>query len=282
MYTQLLNGIVYGSLLFIVSTGLVLIYGLRRVVNFAHGALYTLGAYVGFSLLPNFGFAGAIIGGFIGLFIVGMLLDIVLFRAVQDRDALVSLIATFGLLLIIEDMVKGVWGRATLSINPPELLSGTVPLFGSEFPTYRLAIVAFAVGVVGVLAIWLRYTSSGLFIRAASVSPHTAGMLGVNTDRLSAAVVGVGAGLAGVSGVLASPLLSLSPTMGSGVLVGSFVVTVLGGLGSFAGAFVAAMIIGEVQVGGSVFLPEYASILPFLLMAAVLIWRPGGLFGANQ
>ena len=279
MYIQLLNGIVYGSLLFIVSSGLVLVYGLRRVVNFAHGALYALGAYVGFFLVPHLGFFGALVGGFIALFIIGTLLDLFLFRAVQDRDALVSLIATFGLLLVIEDVVTGVWGRATLSIDPPDALAGTVSVFGSDFPIYRLVILGFGICVGGVLAIWLRATSTGLYVRAASVSPQTTAMLGVNTDRLSAIVVGFGTGLAGMSGVLAAPLLSLSPTMGSSVLVDSFVVTVLGGLGSFVGAFVAAMAIGEVQVVGSIYVPQLSSILPFLLMAAVLIWRPAGLFG---
>lgn len=279
MEIQFLNGIVYGCLLFVMATGLAMIYGLRQMVNFSHGGFYALGAYIGFFLAPYVGFVGALIGGFLALFVVGVLLDVLLFRTIQNRDPLVSLIATFGLLMIIEDAVQGIWGRATLSINMPAWLSGTVSISGSDFPIYRLCIIGFALLVVVLLALWLRYTSSGLYVRALSVSQHTTAMLGVNTDRLSAVVVGVGAGLAGSSGVLAAPLLSLSPTMGAPILVGSFVVTVLGGLGSFSGAFAAAMIIGQVQTFGSVYLPSLASILPFALMAAVLIWRPAGLMG---
>jgi branched-chain amino acid transport system permease protein len=279
MYIQLLNGIVYGSLLFIVASGLVMIYGLRRIVNFAHGAFYMVGAYVGYSLIPHMGFFWALAAAPIALFFAGIVLDLALFRRLQNRSPLVSLIATFGLLLIIEDAVRGIWGRGTLSINPPGQLSGVVSLLGSDFPIYRLSIVACGVCVIAALALWLRFTRMGLFVRAVSVDPLTTAVLGVSTDRLSAIVVGLGTALAGISGVLAGPLLSLSPTMGSHVLVDSFVVTVVGGLGSFVGAFVAAMVIGEIQVGGSVWLPEFASMLPFILMAAVLVWRPTGLFG---
>jgi branched-chain amino acid transport system permease protein len=281
MVIQLLNGIVYGSLLFIVASGLVMIYGLRRVVNFAHGAFYMVGAYVGYSLIPYLGFAGALIVTPIILFLAGVLLDLVLFRYLQDRNPLISLIATFGLLLIIEDAVRGIWGRATLSIDPPAHLSGVVSIWGSDFPVYRLFIVAAAACVIAVLAFWLRYSRVGPFVRAASIDPLTTAVLGVNTDRLSAIVVGFGTALAGFSGVLAAPLLSLSPTMGSTVLVDSFVVTVVGGLGSFVGAFLAAMIIGEIQIGGSVWLPRLASMLPFVLMAAILVWRPTGLLGSR-
>ncbi len=281
MFIQLLNGVVYGAILFVVSSGLVMIYGLRRVVNFAHGAFYMVGAYVGFSVIPSLGFGWALVIVPIVLFAAGTVLDVTLFRLVQNRSPLVSLIATFGLLLILEDGVRGVWGRRTYSINPPPWLSGAVNLSGSPFPIYRLAIVGFAACVIMVLALWLRRSRTGLFVRAASVDPTTTAVMGVDTDRLSAVVVGFGTALAGLSGVLAAPLLSLSPTMGSYVLVGSFVVTVSGGLGSFTGAFIAAMIVGEVQVGGSVLLPELASTLPFILMTVVLIWRPTGLFGSR-
>ncbi len=279
MLVQLLNGVVYGSLLFLVTSGLVMIYGLRRIVNFAHGSFFMVGAYIGYSLLPHLGFIGALVIAPLVLFPAGVLLDLALFRRLQNRDPLVSLIATFGLLLIIEDAVRGIWGRASLSFDPPDRLAGVVPVFGSDFPVYRLAIVACGACVIVALVLWLRFSRMGLFVKAASVDPMTTAVLGVNTDRVSAIVVGLGTALAGMSGVLAAPLLTLSPAMGSAILVASFVVTVLGGLGSFVGAFIAAMVIGEVQVGGAVWLPELTSMLPFLLMALVLVFRPTGLLG---
>lgn len=275
----LFNGLVYGTLLIIMSSGLALIYGLRRVVNFAHGSLYMLGAYIGYSIAiySNFWVALCLVPLIMGF--LGVLLDRYGFRLLQDRDPLTVVLVTFGLLLILEDLVQTVWGRSNLSLSTPELLSFTVSLFGTPVPAYRIAVILVGLLVAGGLTCWLRYSRVGLFVRAASTDPASTAMQGINTDRLSAMVVGLGTALAGLAGVVAAPFLSLSPTMNSDVLIDSFVVVVVGGLGSLGGAFIAALLLGQLQALGAVYLPDLAAILPFVLMIAVLLWRPEGLAG---
>ncbi|MDF1670056.1 MAG: branched-chain amino acid ABC transporter permease [Roseovarius sp.] len=282
MIINALNGLVYGSLLFVLASGLVLVYGLRQVVNFAHGALYMLGAYVGYSVTMHAGFLPGVIAAGAALAVVGVLLDVVVFRKLADRDPLVTVLVTFGVMLIIEDVVRTVWGTQNYAIDPPAALSGVVEIAGAPFPVYRLFIVAASAVMVGGLVVWLRYTRSGLWVRAASHSPTVAAMCGVRTNLLGPLVVGLGAAFAGVAGIVAAPFLSLNPTMGAEILVLSFVVTVIGGLSSFGGAFISAMILGQVQAFGIVYVPEMAALLPFLLMALVLVARPQGLLGKKE
>ncbi|MGA0542436.1 branched-chain amino acid ABC transporter permease [Neotabrizicola sp. VNH66] len=276
MLIQILNGLVYGGLLYIVSVGLILIFGLRRVVNFAHGGFYMLGAYVGYAAAMLFGFWGGLVAAVVILGLIGILLDYGVFRPLQNADHMVTVLVTFGILLVFEDFVHMIWGADTLSVAAPWPLQGTVQLGEISFPVYRLFVVAVAVAVAAGLTLWLKLGRSGLYVRASSVDALTTGMQGVNTERLSLSVVGLGTALAGLSGVIASPLLALSPSMGSTILIESFIVVVTGGLGSFAGAFVAAMVIGQVHNMGIVYLPDVSSMLPLLLMVAVLILRPGG------
>lgn len=275
----LFNGLVYGTLLIIMSSGLALIYGLRRVVNFAHGSLYMLGAYIGYSLAlySNFWVALCVTPFIMGFF--GVLLDRYGFRLLQDRDPLTVVLVTFGLLLILEDLVQTIWGRSNLSLSTPELLNFTVSLFGAQLPAYRIAVVAFGLFVAIGLTAWLRFSRVGLFVRASSTDPASTAMQGINTDRLSAGVVGLGTALAGLAGVISAPFLSLSPTMNSDVLIDSFVVVVIGGLGSLGGAFIAALLLGQLQTLGAIYLPDLVAVLPFILMIAILLWRPEGLAG---
>lgn len=281
MGIQILNGLVYGSLLMIVASGLVLIYGLRRVVNFAHGSLYMLGAYIAYSASLYVNFWIALAASVSILAVIGFCLDRFGFRLLQDRDPLTVMLATFGLLLIFEDLVQSVWGKQSYSLVAPEALQGAVDLFGTPFPVYRLVLIVVGLLVAAGLIGWLRFSRMGLFIRAASTDPVTTAMQGVNTDQISGGVVAVGAALAGLAGVVSGPFLSLAPTMGSDILIDSFVVVVIGGLGSFAGAFAAAMILGQVQALGAAYLPELAALLPFALMITVLIWRPSGIAGSR-
>lgn len=276
---SIFNGLVYGSLLVICASGLAMIYGLRRVVNFAHGSLYMLGAYLGYSLSQALNFWWALLLAPMLMLLVGMVLDKAVFRPLQKRDPLSVLLVTFGLLLVIEDLVRAVWGRGSLSIEAPAALSGTLDLFGYPTPVYRLAVIA--LGICSMLALWawLRFSRTGLHVRAASTDPVTTAMMGVNTERVNGLVVGVGTALAGLAGVAAGPLLSLAPSMGSDVLVDSFVVVVVGGLGSLGGALIAAILLGQVQSFGTIYLPALSAVLPFLLMIAILIWRPAGLAG---
>lgn len=278
---NLFNGLVYGTLLIVMSSGLALIYGLRRVVNFAHGSLYMLGAYLGFTIATQSNFWVALIAVPAIMALVGVLLDRYGFRLLQDRDPLTVVLVTFGLLLVIEDFVQTVWGKGNLSVAVPELLNTSVNLFGTAVPAYRIGVIAVGAGVALGLSLWLRYSRIGLFVRAASTDPTTTAMQGVNTDALSAGVVGLGTALAGLAGVVAAPFLALSPSMSSDVLIDSFVVVVIGGLGSLSGAFVAALVLGLIQSLGAVYLPDFSAVLPFVLMVAILLWKPAGFAGSR-
>jgi len=278
---NLFNGLVYGTLLIIMCSGLALIYGLRRVVNFAHGSLYMLGAYLGYSIASHGNFWIALIAVPAIMAVVGVLLDRYGFRLLQDRDPLTVVLVTFGLLLIIEDVVQGVWGKGNLSVPAPELLSSSVHFLGNELPVYRIGVIVVGAAVALGLALWLRYSRAGLFVRAASTDPVTTSMQGVNTDALSGMVVGLGTALAGLAGVVAAPFLALSPSMSSDVVIDSFVVVVVGGLGSLAGAFVAALALGLIQAIGAVYIPDLAAVLPFIVMVAILLWKPSGFAGSR-
>ena len=277
---NLFNGLVYGALLIVMCSGLALIYGLRRVVNFAHGSLYMLGAYLGYSLASHSNFWVALLVAPAIMAVLGVLLDRYGFRLLQDRDPLSVVLVTFGLLLVIEDLVQSVWGKSNLSLPAPAALNMSVDILGTPVPAYRLGVIAVGAAVALGLSLWLRYSKVGLFVRAASTDPTTTAMQGVNTDLLSAGVVGLGTALAGLAGVVAAPFLSLSPSMSSDVIIDSFVV-VVGGLGSLAGAFVAAMVLGMVQALGAVYLPDESVLLPFILMVAILIWKPAGFAGSR-
>jgi branched-chain amino acid transport system permease protein len=278
---NLFNGLVYGALLIVMCSGLALIYGLRRVVNFAHGALYMLGAYIGYSIAAYSNFWVALVAAPAVMAMLGVLLDRYGFRLLQDRDPLSVVLVTFGLLLIIEDFVLTVWGKSNFSMSAPAALITTIDLLGTPVPAYRIAVIGVGAFVALGLSLWLRYSRIGLFVRAASTDPTTTAMQGINTDVLSAGVVGLGTALAGLAGVVAAPFLSLSPSMSSDVIIDSFVVVVIGGLGSLAGAFIAAMVLGMIQALGAVYLPDAAALLPFGLMVAILIWKPAGFAGSR-
>ncbi len=278
MLLQTLNGLVYGGLLYILAVGLVLIFGLRRVVNFAHGSLFMVGAYVGYAIATHFGnFWLGLVVSVVVLAVLGVFLDAVVFRPLQREDPIVTVLVTFGILLVLEDAVRTIWGKDFLSLKPPAALAGTVQILGESFPTYRLFVIALAAAVAIGLSLWLRMSRIGLFVRASSVDRTTTAILGVNTDRVSVLVVAA----AGVSGRVSAPVLALSPCMGRLILIDSFIVVVVGGLGSFSGAFFAALIIGQLHNFGVVYLPWAATMIPFLLMVGILIWRPSGFAGQH-
>ncbi len=281
MLVQILNGFVYGGLLYILSVGLVFIFGLRRIVNFAHGSLFMCGAYIGFSIAAVGGFWGAALAAAVVMAAVGALLDLAVFQPLRRQDPIVTVLVAFGLLMVLEDFAQTIWGKDYLKMPVPPTLSGSVSIFGDSFPLYRLLVIAAAAAVALGLSIWLRASKTGLYVRASSVDPFTTAMQGVNTDRVSVVVVALGTALAGLSGTVAAPLLALSPSMGSYILIESFIVVVVGGLGSFAGAFIAAVVIGQVHNIGLVYLPWAATMIPFVLMVIVLIWRPAGLAGSR-
>lgn len=279
---QIINGLVYGSFLYVLAVGLVLIFGLRRVTNFAHGSFFMLGAYVSYAAAAHLGFWAGMIVSVTALAAFGVLLDRFVFRPLSREEPIVTLLVTFGLLFVLEDAVRTVWGKDYISVPAPDVLSGSVTIFGSQFPVYRLFVIAVAVAVALGLALWLRSTKVGLYVRASSVDPVTTAMQGVDTDRLSALVVAIGTGLAGLSGTIAGPLMALSPSMGGYIIIDCFIVVVTGGLTSFTGAFVAALVIGQFHNLGLVYVPEVASVIPLLIMAAVLGLRPQGLAGSRK
>ncbi len=281
MTIQLLNGLVYAGLLVILSSGLVLIFGLRQVVNFAHGAFYTLGAYLAFTVEPMVGFWASLVAAFVALALIGAVLDRVCFRPLQHRPHAVVLIITFGLFLMTTDAVQLIWGRESFSLLPPDGVNGPIELFGTSFPAYRLFVLGLAIFCAVALQSWLRLSRIGLYARASATDMIATGMQGVDTDRVGALVVGIGCGLAGLAGAAAAPLLALTPAMGDAIIIDSFVVMVIGGLGSFGGAIAAAILLGQIQAFSAVHAPHLTTVLPFVLMAAVLVFRPTGIAGAR-
>jgi branched-chain amino acid transport system permease protein len=281
MIIQVLNGLVFGGLLYIVSAGLVLIFGLRHVVNFAHGALFMIGSYVGFAAASASNFWLGLVAAVLVLAALGVALDAAVFRPLQREDPLTTLLVTFGLSMVLVDAAQTIWGRDLRAVPVPAMLSGSVSIAGEAFPVYRLTVVAVAALVAVGLTLWLRYSRIGLYVRASSTDPTVTAIQGVNTNAVSALVVAVGIGLTGLSGTIAGPLLALSPTMGDAIVIQCFMIVVIGGLGSFSGAFIAAILIGQVYSFGTVYLPWASTVLPFLLMVGVLIWRPSGLAGSR-
>lgn len=277
--TQILNGIALGSLLMILSSGLAMIYGLRGVTNFAHGALYMAGAYLAYTAATHISFWAALIIAPIGLAIIGAVLEFLFFRPLQNRSHIEVGLVTFGLAMIIERIVVMIWGERTLPVPAPDSLSGTSVVFGVAYPTYRFFIIAVALVLAAALIVWIRRSRTGLHIRAASHDVETSAILGINVDRVSLLVVCVGAALAGLSGALAAPYFSVHPAMGVNILILVLIVVVIGGAGSIAGAMAAGMGLGLIQTLGSLWVPSLSVLVPYVALVAVLLWRPQGLFG---
>jgi branched-chain amino acid transport system permease protein len=279
--SQLMNALALASLLTIVSSGLALIFGLRDVMNLSHGALYMLGAYVGYSVTNILGFWPALVIVPLALGLAGLALEHGVLRPLQRRSHIEVALITFGFALVLTQIIGKIWGKAPMRMDPPIALAGSVDLFGAHYPAYRLFLIAIGLGTCMALAAWLKWTRLGMYTRAASQQPEVAQMMGVNTDRLSQLVVCLGAAFAGLAGVLAGPYLSVDLGMGSAVLVMSLSIVVIGGLGSIWGAIGAAIAYAFVQVLGSVFFPWAALVVPYLLLIGVLVLRPRG-FGQGR
>jgi branched-chain amino acid transport system permease protein len=278
---QLANALALAALLTILASGLALIFGLRDVMNFGHGAFYMLGAYLGFSVTKSMNFWAALIVVPLLLALLGVVFELAVLRPLQKRSHMDVALVTFGIGLIVGPAVHKIWGTVPLSVDPPPVLAGSVHLLGTMYPVYRLFLIAMGFGTCLALAAWLKYTRSGMHTRAVSQQPHVARMMGVNTDRLSLLVVCLGSGFAGLAGVLAGPYLSVDPGMGATILISCLIVVVVGGLGSIGGAIAAAVVYGFIQVIGTVLLPSVAVLAPYLLLFIVLLWRPQG-FGRGR
>ena len=287
LFSQIITGIGIGSRLFLVAVGLSLIFGVLDVLNFAHGVLYMIGAYVAIVVVESVvgSFVLGVVAAVVAVAVVGGALESVFIRRLYGRDEeiLDQLLLTFAFVLIIEDIVRSVFGSGGKSLTPPEVLTGTVPLGGGfSIPTYRAFVVVMAVLVLAGLLAVLRYTNVGRVVRATSSDREMARLLGIDVPRLYTGVFVVGAALAGLGGALAAPAESISSDLGNSVIIDAFVVVVIGGLGSFVGAFVGAMLIGVLTALGSEVVAGAGELFPFLAMIVVLVLRPTGLFGGSE
>ena len=280
LLAQVFTGLVLGMIYVLLAIGLSLIFGLMTVVNFAHGALYMLGAYFGVFLLgytKNFWVALIVAPLMVGA--LGLLIERFLIRRLYGRSPDDPLLLTFGLSLILVEGVKVLWGKIGLTLDPPRALAGAVDLGFMVFPAYRIFLIAVTVAVLIALYFFLGRTHIGLIIRAGSRDPLMVRALGIDLGRVWLVVFGIGTALAGLAGILAGPMRGAYAEMGVAMVIESFVVIVVGGMGSLLGAVVAGLLIGQVVGLTTLFLPKAAEIMVFMVMAVVLLVRPSGLFG---
>ncbi|MBV9861965.1 MAG: branched-chain amino acid ABC transporter permease [Alphaproteobacteria bacterium] len=276
--SQIVSGLVLGGLYVLIAIGLSIIFGLLGIVNFAHGTFFTLGAYFALTLFHTLGWpavvlAPVVVGG------IGMVAERVLIRRLYDKEPLISLIVTFALALMIEASVRLIWGGIGQPFSPPPFLSG-VFIWGAVLITkYRLAVLLATVAVLVGLWAFLAYTPFGRILRAGSRDPEMVGLLGINLPRVLTGVFGLGCGIAGIAGLLAAPLWTVTPAMASNAIMPAFVVVTIGGLGSFPGAVIAGLLVGVVTALTIQFKPEAAGAALYVFMAIVLLLRPRGLLG---
>jgi len=282
---QCLNAVQYGLLLFLVASGLTLIFGIMGVINLAHGSFYMIGAYMAYALAP---FVGATVGGgFFTTLALGLLLSIAFgyllewgfFSFLYEREHLQQVLMTYGLILVFEELRSILVGDDVHGVAAPDWLSGSVPLGNvMTYPTYRLFISAVCIAVALGLYIVLARTRLGMMIRAGASNREMVQAMGINIKFLYRVVFAFGVALAVLAGMIAAPVSSVYPNMGGQVLIISFVVVVIGGIGSVRGALLASLLVGLVDTFGKVFFPEAAGVLVYLLMAIILLWKPEGLF----
>jgi branched-chain amino acid transport system permease protein len=277
---QVFTGLVLGMIFVLLAIGLSLIFGLLTVVNFAHGSLYMLGAYFGvfvFGYTRNFWLSLIIAPLMVGT--VGLLIERFLIRRLYGRSPDDPLLLTFGLSLNIVEAVRIIWGKIGLTIDPPKALGAAVNLGFMNFPAYRLFVIAVTAAVLVAIWLFLERTNVGLIIRAGSRDPLMVRALGIDLSRIWLLVFGIGTGLAGLAGILAGPMRGVYAEMGVTMVIESFVVIVVGGMGSLVGAVVAGLLMGQVVGLTTYFAPALAEIMVFIAMAVVLLVRPSGLFG---
>ena len=301
LLVQTLNGLQLGLMLFLVAAGLTLVFGVMNFINLAHGVQYMLGAYLMvtyYALTGNFPVAMTL--ALLTTLAAGLALEELVFRRLYDRDHLVQVLATFGIILFLNKGVKVVWGAAPLNVPIPELLNGSVRLMdGLQYPIYRFVIIGAGLLVALLLYLFINHTRFGMLVRAGASNAPMVSALGVNVHRLFMVVFGFGAMLAGFAGILIAPILSVEPGMGDQILILAFVVIVIGGIGSIRGALLGALLVGVIDTLGRSFMtnilelglsrptaraigPALASMLIYLLMAVVLGLRPQGLFPASE
>ena len=300
LLVQSLNGLQLGILLFLIAAGLTLVFGVMDFINLAHGVQYMLGAYLAaFVALHSGSFWAALAVALPAALGIGLLLEWLVFRHLYDRDHLAQVLATFGVILVLNEGVKWLFGAAPLQVPMPDALAGGIRVMdGLLYPIYRIALIAAGLATAALLWWLVERTRIGMLVRAGASNAAMVAALGVDIRRLFMLVFGFGAMLAGFAGVLAAPILSVEPGMGDNLLILAFVVIVIGGIGSIRGAFLAALLVGEVDTLGRSAMPELmrlvldpsqarqvgaalASMLIYIAMAAILAFRPAGLFPAR-
>jgi branched-chain amino acid transport system permease protein len=279
----ILNGTTYGLLLFLLASGLTLVFGMLGVLNLAHASFYMLGAYIAFEVVRvTSGFWVALMVAPLLVAVIGALIERFLLRRVHVLGHGHQLLLTLGISYIVLECVKWYWGTASLLLQLPDVLKGSVELFMGSYPIYRLFICVAALVVFAALAMILFKTRMGMIVRAAVSDSEMVSVLGFNVGNIFTGVFALGAFLAGIAGVIAAPMLSVYPGMAADILVDLFVVVIIGGLESLRGALVASLLLGWVQSFGVLFLPDFAMLFSFALMVLVLLWRPLGLFGERS
>jgi len=281
MLIQILNSVQYGLLLFLVASGLTLIFGIMGVINLAHGSFYMIGAYMAFALARSLGSLWlALPVGIVLAAVLGLIIEWLLISRLYRRDHLHQVLLTFGLILVFEELRSIALGDDVHSVPIPALLSASLPLTDTlSYPVYRLFISGVCIALAAAMYWTLQKTRLGARIRAAASNPEMAQSLGLDIRWIHALVFATGVALAALAGMIAAPVSSVFPGMGNQVLIVCFVIVVIGGIGSLRGALVAALLIGFCDTFGKVLFPEFAGIAVYLLMAGVLLFRPAGLFG---
>lgn len=280
VFAQALNGLQYGMLLFLLSVGLTLIFGMLGIINLAHGAFFTLGAYAGLAAVAGTrSFWLALLLAPLAVAAVGALVERTCLRPLYARGAPAQVLLTFGLIYLFDDLVKWIWGAHVRSMPPPAAFAESVAIGALRFPSYRLFVIGFGLALAVALWLVIERTRLGAVIRAGVYDAEMAAGLGVNIDRVFTAVFAFGAALAAVAGVVAVPIQAAYPGMGVEILVRTLIVVVIGGLGSLKGSLAGSLILGEAETFGKAWLPDTSMFVIYGVMALVLLVRPRGLFG---
>lgn len=274
-----LNGLSWGMLLFLIAVGLTTVFGVLGVLNFAHGSLFMLGAYLCMQSMQYFDsfWLGLLIGPLCAV-VLGVLVEKYLLKRVYGRDISYQLLLTFAVLLVLDDGVRMIWGSGYHVVDPPTILSGIISIAGQDYPVYRIFLIVIGPVIGGFLWSFFHFTKWGKIIRAASFDNIMAEGVGINVPMIYTAVFALGTWLAAVGGALAAPQQSLVPSMGEKIIIESFIVVVIGGMGSFPGAFAGALLLGLLGSFGTVFAGNMQMAIPYILMAVVLLVKPNGLF----
>lgn len=283
IFEQLLNGLQFGMMLFLMASGLTLVVGIMNFINLAHGTLYMAGAFlaVTFQILTG-SYLMAVGLAIASTALLGLLLEFLIAQPLYKRDHLDQVLCTFGIILFLNELARVIWGSAPLRMDAPDWLDGSVDIAGIGYPTYRLAIIAVSAAVAVALHVVITRTRLGMLIRAGASDRSMIVGLGVNIQLLYALVFAVGAALAALSGILAAPLFAVQVGMGDHILILTLVIVVIGGIGSVHGALLAALLVGVIDTVGRVTLPTgFGNVLIYVLMAMILFWRPRGLFPAH-